>query len=192
MNLELLALILKFHAGQVRKGNREDGTPDPQIEHIFRIIHRLLSPLPHYPEALQVVRMNTLPIMVDVAMGHDLLEDAEDKRAAEKELKEAVHEYAFDAIKALTRPANAKTTYMDYIKDQILPNPVASLVKLADIEDNIDTAKESLRVRYEKAKQEIMDHWNKKVVHPPADTSGANEFIAQQKEAKRIITDPNG
>lgn len=192
MNLKLLALILKYHAGQVRVGNREDGIPDPQIEHIFRVIYRLLSPLPHYPESLQVVRMNTLPIMVDVAMAHDVIEDADDRRAATKDIKEALHPYAFEAVEALTRPKDKSVTYMNYIKDQVLPNPIASLVKLADIEDNIENAKESLRARYEKAKQEIMDHWNK-VVYPPADTQGANKFIEQQaQEVKKIITDPNG
>lgn len=191
MNLKLLALILKHHAGQVRKGNRDDGTPDPQIEHIFRIIHRLLSPLPHYPESLQVVRMNTLPIMVDVAMAHDVLEDAEDKEGAMKDLKEAVHPYALDAIVALTRKEDKEVSYMDYIKGQVLPNPLASLVKLADLEDNAETAKVSLKERYLKAKQEIMDHW-KQAVFPPADTEGANQFIEEQQATRQIITEPNG
>lgn len=186
MNLRLLELILKFHGGQVREGNREDGKPDPQVEHLFRVMHRLLSPLPHYPESLQVVRMNVLPLVTDVALAHDLLEDTE---VTPEQLAEVIHPYAMDAVVALTRPADDSLTYAEYIEQQVLPNPIASLVKLGDIEDNIEHAKESLRMRYSKAKQTIMNHWNA-VVFPTADTEAVNESLGDEKPL--IITDPKG
>jgi hypothetical protein len=175
MNLKLLALVLKFHAGQARVGNREDGRPDPQVEHLLRVLVRVLGPAPHYPESLLIARMNALPIVVDVALGHDLLEDTS---ILEGDLAEVVHPYALDAIKALTRTnTENEQTYQEYIENQVLSHPIASLVKLADLEDNIQNAKESLKVRYLKAKDTILKHWRDRVVAPVADQLEDNEKI---------------
>ena len=77
MNTELLMLVLKYHAGQTRVGNREDGKTDPQIEHLFRVFVGLLQPCDHYPHSLRLVRQNAAPLMLDVALAHDILEDTD-------------------------------------------------------------------------------------------------------------------
>ena len=181
MNTELLLLILKYHAGQVRVGNREDGTPDPQIEHLFRVFTRLLQPCDHYPKSLRLVRQNAAPLMLDVALAHDILEDTE---VTEEELAAVLNEYALDAVKALTR--NKDQTYFDYIKEQVLSNPLASLVKLADLEDNYETAIPSLQGRYAKAKGIILDHWNDVIFpDPSAEDCPGEEPGAEKQEAPK-------
>ena len=189
MNTELLLLVLKYHAGQVRKGNREDGRPDPQIEHIFRVFVRLLQPCDHYPRSLRLVRQNGAPLMLDVALAHDMLEDTE---VTEDELKAVLNVYAFEAVKALTRTDDQD--YFDYIKKQVLSNPLASLVKLADLEDNYETAISSLQKRYSKAKGIIIDHWNSVTFPDPAETDYPGEEPGsekQEKEAEATIILPD-
>ena len=100
MNTELLMLVLKYHAGQTRVGNREDGKTDPQIEHLFRVFVRLLQPCDHYPHSLRLVRQNAAPLMLDVALAHDILEDTD---ITEKELAAVLNEFGLEAVKALTR-----------------------------------------------------------------------------------------
>ena len=188
MNTELLLLILKYHAGQVRVGNREDGRPDPQIEHLFRVFTTLLQPCDHYPKSLRLVRQNATPLMLDVALAHDILEDTE---VTEKELEGVLNEYALEAVKALTR--NKDQTYFDYIEKQVLLNPLASLVKLADLEDNHETAISSLQERYSKAKGIILDHWNNVVFPDPAeeDYPGEEPGAEKQEEEKAAIVLPD-
>jgi len=188
MNTELLQLILKYHAGQMRQGNREDGKPDPQIEHIFRVFVRLLEPCDHYPRSLRLVRQNGPHLMLDVALAHDMLEDTE---VTEAELEKVLNIHALEAVKALTRTEDA--SYSDYIKTQILSNPLASLVKLADIEDNIENAKDSLKERYEEAKTIILDHWHNVTFPDPAkeDHPGEEPGSEKQEEEETTIVLPD-
>ena len=184
MNTELLLLVLKYHAGQMRVGNREDGKGDPQIEHLLRVFVRLLQPCDHYPKSLKLVRQNATPFMLDVALAHDMLEDTE---VTEEELAEVLNEYALEAVKALTRKKDQ--TYFDYIKDQVLTNPMASLVKLADLEDNHENAIPSLQGRYEKAKGIIFDHWNNTVFpDPTAEDYPGEEPGAEEQEKEEDKT----
>ena len=187
MNTELLLLVLKYHAGQVRVGNREDGRPDPQIEHLFRVFTRLLQPCDHYPKSLRVIRLNAAHIMLDVALAHDMLEDTE---VTEEELAGVLNHYALESVKALTRDKDKD--YFDYIKD-LLSNPLASLVKLADLEDNYETAISSLQERYDKAKGIILDHWNNVVFPDPAeeDYPGEEPGAEKQEEEKAAIVLPD-
>ena len=189
MNTELLILVLKYHAGQMRVGNREDGRGDPQIEHLLRVFTRLLQPCDHYPKSLRLVRQNATPIMLDVALAHDMLEDTE---VTEKELAEVLNEYALEAVKALTRTDDQ--TYFDYIREQVLSNPVASVVKLADLEDNYETAIPSLQERYSEAKGIILDHWNNVVFPDPAEEDYPGEEPGaekQEEEEKTAIVLPD-
>jgi (p)ppGpp synthase/HD superfamily hydrolase len=188
MNTELLILILKYHAGQVRVGNREDGRPDPQIEHIFRVFTKLLQPCDHYPQSLRVLRQNAAHIMLDVALAHDMLEDTE---VTEEELAGVLNEYALKSVKALTRDKDQD--YFDYIEKQVIPNPLASLVKLADLEDNYETAIPSLQERYSKAKGIILDHWNNVVFPDPAETDypGEEPGAEKQEEEEAAIVLPD-
>ena len=188
MNTELLLLVLKYHAGQMRKGNREDGRPDPQIEHLFRVFTRLLQPCDHYPKSLKVIRQNAAHIMLDVALAHDMLEDTE---VTEEELAGVLNQYALESVKALTRDKDKD--YFDYIKD-LLSNPLASLVKLADLEDNYETAISSLQERYSKAKGIIIDHWNNVVFPDPAEGDYPGEEPGaekQEEEEKATIVLPD-
>ena len=187
MNTELLLLVLKYHAGQVRVGNREDGRPDRQIEHLFRLFTRLLQPCDHYPKSLRVIRQNAAHIMLDVALAHDMLEDTE---VTEEELAGVLNHYALESVKALTRDKDKD--YFDYIKD-LLSNPLASLVKLADLEDNYETAISSLQERYDKAKGIILDHWNNVVFPDPAeeDYPGEEPGAEKQEEEKAAIVLPD-
>ena len=57
-----------------------------------------------------------------------------------------------DAIDALTRRAGE--VYADYI-ERVKGNQRAVLVKLADLDDNLNGAPDSLRKRYEKASREL-------------------------------------
>jgi hypothetical protein len=188
MNTELLMFVLRIHAGQLRKGNREDGTPDPQMEHVMRVFCRLLGPLPHYPESLLVVRANATPLMIDVSIAHDVIEDAKDPVAARKELADLLHPYALQAVEALTHTSTSEEgSYKRYIQEQVLPNPLASLVKLADLEDNMKYAIQSLRSRYAHAKQTIMDHW-KKAVFPKPEEDSLILPPGYKPDEKKIIT----
>ncbi len=187
MNTELLMLVLKYHAGQTRVGNREDGKTDPQIEHLFRVFVRLLQPCDHYPHSLRLVRQNAAPLMLDVALAHDILEDTD---ITEKELAAVLNEFGLEAVKALTR--NKDQSYFDYIEKQVLTNPLASLVKLADLEDNIENAIPSLQKRYNKAKKILLDYWHNVVFPPPStesDEDAGDDKETPEKETTLIQPD---
>lgn len=187
MNTELLMLVLKYHAGQTRVGNREDGKTDPQIEHLFRVFVRLLQPCDHYPHSLRLVRQNAAPLMLDVALAHDILEDTD---VTEKELAAVLNEFGLEAVKALTR--NKDQSYFDYIEKQVLTNPLASLVKLADLEDNIENAIPSLQKRYNKAKKILLDYWHNVVFPPPStesDEDAGDDKETPEKETTLIQPD---
>jgi (p)ppGpp synthase/HD superfamily hydrolase len=126
--------------------------------------------------------------MLDVALAHDMLEDTE---VTEAELEKVLNIHALEAVKALTRAEDA--SYFDYIKTQILSNPLASLVKLADIEDNIENAKASLKERYEEAKTIILDHWHNVTFPDPAkeDHPGEEPGSEKQEEEKTTIVLPD-
>jgi (p)ppGpp synthase/HD superfamily hydrolase len=183
MNTELLMLILKYHAGQTRVGNREDGKSDPQIEHLFRVFVGLLQPCDHYPSSLRLVRQNAAPLMLDVALAHDILEDTD---VTEEELSKVLNEYGLEAVKALTRKKDQ--SYFDYIEKQVLTNPLASLVKLADLEDNIQNAIPSLKERYNKAKKTILDHWHNVVFPLPSEENNSNEDVKPEEKAEEEVT----
>ena len=180
-------LVLKYHAGQTRVGNREDGKTDPQIEHLFRVFVRLLQPCDHYPHSLRLVRQNAAPLMLDVALAHDILEDTD---VTEKELAAVLNEFGLEAVKALTR--NKDQSYFDYIEKQVLTNPLASLVKLADLEDNIENAIPSLQKRYNKAKKILLDYWHNVVFPPPStesDEDAGDDKETPEKETTLIQPD---
>ena len=182
MNTELIMLVLKYHQGQTRVGNREDGKTDPQIEHLFRVFVGLLQPCDHYPHSLRLVRQNAAPLMLDVALAHDILEATD---ITEEELATVLNEFGLEAVKALTR--NKDQSYFDYIEKQVLTNPLASLVKLADLEDNIKNAIPSLQTRYNKAKKIILDHWHN-VVFPPPSTESDEDAGAGEETPEKETT----
>lgn len=69
-----------------------------------------------------------------VALLHDLLEDCEGW-TEERLLKEGFSKETVDAVVCMTR--NMGETYNAYIR-KVMSNEIASVVKLADLEDNMD------------------------------------------------------
>ena len=125
--------------------------------------------------------------MLDVALAHDILEDTD---VTEKELAAVLNEFGLEAVKALTR--NKDQSYFDYIEKQVLTNPLASLVKLADLEDNIENAIPSLQKRYNKAKKILLDYWHNVVFPPPStesDEDAGDDKETPEKETTLIQPD---
>ena len=91
-----------------------------------------------------------------VGVLHDLLEDqVRGEVVALWNLDDEFGEEVRDAVEVLTRPATTKMSYRDYIVD-VSENDLATLVKIADLEDhlskaNADTLRPTLRPRYERA-----------------------------------------
>ena len=91
-----------------------------------------------------------------VGVLHDLLEDqVRGQVVALWNLDVEFGEEVKDAVEVLTRPATTKMSYRDYIMD-VSTNDLATLVKIADLEDhlskaNADTLRPTLRPRYERA-----------------------------------------
>lgn len=91
-----------------------------------------------------------------VAVLHDVLEDCPGTQKALRELIQ--DDEIWDALVAITRKEEqmdgkvVKEVYKDYIL-RVKANPLATKVKLADLEDNLSRkgASDSLRKRYEEA-----------------------------------------
>lgn len=72
---------------------------------------------------------------VCVALLHDVIEDHSDLYSFESLRKEGFSEDILTALKLLTHPTGVP--YMDYIR-LIAENPIATKVKMADLEHNMD------------------------------------------------------
>jgi len=105
-----ILIATQAHAGQVDKGG------NPYILHPLRIM----------------LRMNTEETMI-AAVLHDVLEDTD--VTADDLLKAGMSREVVAGVVALTRREGE--TYMDFIK-RTKQDPIARLVKLADLEDNCD------------------------------------------------------
>lgn len=105
-----ILIATQAHAGQVDKGG------NPYILHPLRIM----------------LRMNTEETMI-AAVLHDVLEDT--NVTPEDLLQAGLPREVVAGVVALTRREGE--TYMDFIK-RTKQDPIASLVKLADLEDNCD------------------------------------------------------
>ena len=100
------------HEGQIDKGG------NPYILHPLRVMMRLYE----HTDDIKIV-----------AVLHDVFEDCD---VSVRDLEEeGFSKTIIDAIVALTRRKDE--TYMDFIK-RVKNNPIAKLVKIADIEDNMN------------------------------------------------------
>jgi len=123
---ELITKAL-VHASRAHRGQR-DKRGRPYIKHVTEV-------------SAAVDHEGTYPIVV--ALLHDVLEDTEDTdlSAYPTQIQEAIH--------AITRKVGE--TYADYI-ERVAKNPLARLVKLADLRLNHATApNKSLKERYARA-----------------------------------------
>lgn len=112
MNLieKSLEIALQAHAGQTDKAGR------PYILHPLRIMARMVT-----TEELSV------------ALLHDVLEDSE--WTVEALLQAGIPQTVVDAVQCLTKVPGED--YEQFIQ-RVRSNPLASKIKQADIEDNID------------------------------------------------------
>lgn len=143
---EALRIAVEAHAGQVDKCGR------PYILHPIAVARAIENAKPH-EVALNDADWSTA---IGVALIHDVLEDT-DRGIGEFEIPPA----AWAALRAVTRRPNE--AYADYM-GRIAQQPVAAIVKLADLWDNLQPerlaclpSKEaaSLEARYLKARDRI-------------------------------------
>lgn len=116
--------------------------------------------LPYIFHPLYLAEQMSDEVTICVALLHDVLEDT---NVTIEELKKEFPDEIMTALQLLTRDKNTK--YFDYIR-KIKKNPVATKVKLADLEHNSDLTRfsgskveinsDSLRKRYSKAKEILM------------------------------------
>ena len=101
-----------------------------------------------------------------VGVLHDLIEDqvegiGEEPEVSMSELADKFGTEVANAVQVLTRTHLSKMTYRDYIAE-VAKNDLATLVKIADLEDhlskaNASTLKPTLRARYERAWSQLTD-----------------------------------
>lgn len=140
--LKSLELAAKYHAGQIDKAGV------PYIEHCIRVGVRAGAKGKSEEETR---------ILTAIGFLHDILEDTE---LTEDELMRYIkNEKVVETVLLLTKIEGQ--TYFHYI-DEIAGNYLATLVKLADIEDHLEHKNgyilpESLLFRYQTAKKQLMD-----------------------------------
>lgn len=134
-----IALAAAAHAGQIDKSGK------PYILHPIRVMQRLDK---------QRITVQIVAVLHDVVedtwISLDLLHQAGFKPAV------------VNAVDAMTR--RDEENYFDYI-DRCKRDPIAAIVKLADLDDNSDPVRafagQHLRLeRYERARDMIMQHLN--------------------------------
>ena len=115
-----LAIATYAHEGVIRKGNGE-----PYINHPVRVASGFSDP--------------THKI---VALLHDVIEDTWglENQVKEEDIREQFGDVVADAVVALTRPPDLpgveRETYMNFVR-RSKKNPIARVVKMADINDNM-------------------------------------------------------
>ena len=105
------AIARKAHAPQTRR----DGVT-PYFDHVKEVA-----------DSLQGWDLKTLGIL------HDTLEDTSVTAASLRAL--GFPDRIVRAVEAMTKPAGAN--YLEYVRDQVKQNPLARLVKLADLAANL-------------------------------------------------------
>jgi len=129
-----LRISAKAHDNQYR----HDGTP--YIVHPVRVAKTVRE--------MAVSRgwsVKWLNYAVSVAYMHDVCEDT---TITLYDLAEEFPREIVDAVDAMTRRDNE--TYFEYL-DRCIQNPIAIIVKEADIRDNLRTAKDTMVTRYKKS-----------------------------------------
>jgi hypothetical protein len=129
-------LAAQAHAGQTRDGKLPDGSPIPYLTHPVKVASGF-----------------TDWRLIATALLHDVLEDS--KGYTEQTLLDAgIPPLVVTAVKCLTIPGDCKeeAKYLAHIREHVLPNQFARLVKIADIRANLgDAPKEKNIPKYLKA-----------------------------------------
>jgi (p)ppGpp synthase/HD superfamily hydrolase len=135
------ALAQRLHAGQTDKAG------EPYVEHLARVVDRLVS---RFPDASAAE--------IEAAWLHDSLEDTE--ATPESLLAAGVSAEAVRIVQAVTRPEGS--AYLDWIAELARSGSISAVrVKIADNEDNRDPARvaklpgaaERVDSRYEPARR---------------------------------------
>lgn len=112
---DAVALAVKTHRGQ------KDKAGEPYILHPLRVMFRLAWDA---PEAAKIA-----------AVLHDVVEDSDGKVTVADLGRFGYSEEVIKAVELLSR--RSSDTYEQFI-ERLLPNPIARMVKRADLEDNMD------------------------------------------------------
>lgn len=138
---DAIEIAVRFHKGQ------KDKNDEPYIFHTMRVM----------------MNCHTNEEKI-VAVLHDVLEDTQCTEAYLEGVLESVE--LLDAVRAITR--NSDENYFDYI-NRVKENPIARIVKIADLTDNLSRkgASNSLRERYCKALKILGADIEKTVVMSP-------------------------
>jgi len=115
-----IALAVKAHHGQ------RDKADQPYILHLLRVMHAVHD-----------------PIEKQAAVLHDYIEDV--GGTVDELTQHAISKSAIEAILHLTR--HETSTYCEYVI-QLSSDPVATRVKLADLEDNYRIGRVAFRVEH--------------------------------------------
>lgn len=161
----------------MRKGNREDGAPDPQVDHLRRVA-KTVRDWVERPETREDLFdrskwgiRKTLGEILDgldadyvesLAWCHDSIEDQAENGAVELILDLSGGSVQFlGDVKALTR--DSTQPYPDYIKEVLESSWAVIVVKLADTLDNIRNARPSLETRYRASLKKMKRRINAKL-----------------------------
>ena len=121
-------IMLEAHAGHFRR----DG----------------VTPYRHHPEAVAKSLLGQSGVVVAVALLHDTMEDAPDF-TPDVLLMRGIPKQIIDILQILTHPKY--TDYFAYIH-KVKTNPIAKMVKLADIQHNLSDAPSQRQIeKYAKA-----------------------------------------
>jgi (p)ppGpp synthase/HD superfamily hydrolase len=121
-------IMLEAHAGHFRR----DG----------------VTPYRHHPEAVAKSLLGQSGVVVAVALLHDTMEDAPDF-TPDVLLMRGIPKQIIDILQILTHPKY--TDYFAYIH-KVKTNPIATMVKLADIQHNLSDAPSQRQIeKYAKA-----------------------------------------
>ena len=116
-----IALAVKAHHGQ------QDKADQPYILHLLRVMHAVHD-----------------PIEKQAAVLHDYIEDV--GGTVDELTKHAINKPAIEAILLLTR--HETSTYCEYVI-RLSSDPIATRVKLADLEDNYRIGRVAFRVEHQ-------------------------------------------
>jgi (p)ppGpp synthase/HD superfamily hydrolase len=110
---KMIAIVSEEFNGRLDKGGR------PYVTHCIRVMDGVDQ---NDPEQMQI------------AMGHDLIEDSEGRWTAQRLREEGFSERVVKAIERLTHDPDMD--YMEYIRVQVAPDPDSKAVKKSDLRDN--------------------------------------------------------
>jgi len=116
-----IALAVRAHHGQ------RDKADQPYILHLLRVMHAVHD-----------------PIEKQAAVLHDYIEDV--GGTVDELTKHAINKPAIEAILLLTR--HETSTYCEYVI-RLSSDPIATRVKLADLEDNYRIGRVAFRVEHQ-------------------------------------------